>query len=284
MMRLPLQDLPPAMRALDDKAWLALMLRSLEGPEVEGVRFPAFPAAEVQRRFVGADGAATLQEAFRFYALLKSRAALLGRPLAPGGSLLDFGCGWGRFLRFFWKDVGAAGLHGCDVWPEAIELCRSLGVPGNLDRLYHWGRLPYADASMDVAMSYSVFTHLPDRPHRHWVAEIARVMKPGGIFALTLEPRRFLDFVEALPEGATGWEATLRRHAGDVPALRARFDAGDVAFLPSGEAGDFDSTLYGDAAVPLGFIERHWSEWFIIREYLDDPAQFFQAVLVVQRK
>jgi SAM-dependent methyltransferase len=277
-------DLPPAIRALDDRAWLDLLLRSLDQREVSGATFPAFPDAETQRRFVGADGASTLHEAFAFYTLLKDRAAALGRPIGDGSAFLDFGCGWGRFLRFFWKDVGAAALHGCDVWPQAIELCRSLGVPGNLDRLYHWGRLPYADASMDVVMSYSVFTHLPERPHRHWVAEIARVLRPGGLFALTLEPRRFLDFVEALPEGATGWEADLRRHAPRIPALRAQYDAGGIAFLPSGGAGDFDGTLYGDAAVPLSFIERHWSDWFAIRDHIDDPARFFQAVLVVQRK
>jgi SAM-dependent methyltransferase len=282
-MPLPDHDLPAAIRALDDQAWLGLLLRSLDGPEVDGLRFPGFPPAATQRRFVGADGPATLQEAFRFYTLVKARAAALGVTLAPGKALLDFGCGWGRFLRFFWKDVGAAGLHGCDAWPEAIALCRSLGVPGNLDRLYHWGRLPYADASMDLALAYSVFTHLPEAPHRHWVAEIARVMKPGGVFVLTLEPRRFLDFVAALPADASGWEAQLRRHAEAVPALRARFDAGGIAFLPSGGAGDFDSTLYGDAAVPRAFIEQHWSRWFAIRDYLDDPGRFFQAVLVVQR-
>ncbi len=277
-------DLPPAILALDDQGWLSLLVRSLASRQVEGVTFPAFPDAETQRRFVGADGVATLREAFAFYSLMKDRAAALGRPLSPGQGLLDFGCGWGRFLRFFWKDVGAAGLHGCDVWPEAIELCRQLGVPGNLDRLYHWGKLPYADASLDSAMSYSVFTHLPVGPHLHWVAEIARVLKPGGVFVLTLEPPRFLDFIAAIPPGATGWEAQLRRHAGDVPGLRARCAAGEIAFLPSGEAGDFASSLYGDAVVPLRFIERHWSEWFTIVEYLDDPARFFQAVLVVQRR
>ncbi len=281
---MPDHDLPPAIRALDDRAWLDLLLKSLVSRDVAGATFPAFPDAETQRRFVGADGPSTLHEAFSFYTLLKDRAAALGQPLSDGRAFLDFGCGWGRFLRFFWKDVGAEALHGCDVWPQAIDLCRDLGVPGNLDRLYHWGRLPYADASMDMVMSYSVFTHLPEAPHRHWVAEIARVLRPGGIFALTLEPRRFLDFVEALPEGATGWEGDLRRHAARIPALRGQFDAGDIAFLPSGAEGDFASALYGDAAVPLAFIERHWSDWFTIRDYVDDPGRFFQAVLVVQRK
>lgn len=278
------RDLPPAIRALDDRAWLDLLLKSVVSRDVAGTSFPGFPDADTQRSFVGADGAATLHEAFSFYTHLKNRTAALGKPLAHGTNFLDFGCGWGRFLRFFWKDVGADALHGCDIWPPVIDLCRELGLPGNLDRLYHWGRLPYPDASMDIVMSYSVFTHLPEKPHRHWMAEIARVMRPGGVFVLTLEPRRFLDFVEALPEGATGWEADLRRHLPQIPLLRQRYEQGEIAFMPSGGTGDFGSAVYGDAVVPPAFIQRHWSEWFTIREYLDDPAQFFQAVMVAQRK
>jgi hypothetical protein len=41
----------------------------------------------------------------------------------------------------------------CDIGEEAVGLCRELGVPGHIDRLYHYGRLPYADASMDLAIA-----------------------------------------------------------------------------------------------------------------------------------
>ena len=280
-----LDELPAEMTALDDAGWLQLLLRSIDQREIDGVRFPGFPEGAVQRRYVGGENATTLHEAARFYSLVKSRALSLGMPLVPGRTMMDFGCGWGRFLRFFWRDVRASGLYGCDISTEALDLCRALGVPGNLDRVYPGGRLPYASGSMNAAMAYSVFTHLPEDPHMHWVAEIARVLAPGAVFALTLEPRRFLDFVAGIDaEDTNEWHAQLRPHAADIPRLKAEFDDGRIAFLPTGQAAEFSSANYGDCAVPLGFVERHWSEWFHIREYQDNPSQFFQAVLVVQRK
>jgi SAM-dependent methyltransferase len=277
-------DLTPAMIALDDAAWLKLLMRSIDEPEIDGVKFPAFPKGDIQRRYVGTEYADTLLEASRFHALVKTRAHSLGIALTRGHDVLDFGCGWGRFMRLFWRDVGARGLHGCDVGEEAVALCRELGVPGTIDRLYHNGRLPYADASMHVAIAFSVFTHLPEKPHLHWLKEIARVMRPGGVFALTIEPRRFLDHVANLPaEDDSGWAKQLRPFGPQVPALKAKFDSGEIAFLSTGVSGDFSSEFYGDAAVPLDYIERHWSKWFDIREYIDDTARFFQAALVVQR-
>jgi ubiquinone/menaquinone biosynthesis C-methylase UbiE len=278
-------DLTPAMIALDDEAWLNLLIRSIDQREIDGVRFPAFPGADIQRRYVGTDYADTLREAARFHALVKPRAYSLGMALTHGHKMLDFGCGWGRFMRYFWRDVGRRGLYGCDVGEEAVALCRELDVPGTVDRLYHFGRLPYADGSMDLAIAYSVFTHLPEKPHRHWLAEIARVLRPGGVFALTLEPRRFLDHVANIPtDTKDGWARQLLPFGPQVPELKRRFDSGEIAFLPTGVSGDFSSEFYGDAAVPLGYVERHWSEWFVVREYVDDPTRFFQAVLVVQRK
>lgn len=270
-------DDPPPM---DDARWQALLLGSVAARQLESLTFPAFPPEELQRRFVGSAGEAALREAFAYVAHVK-RA---GVRVARGTRLLDFGCGWGRFLRVWWKDVGAAGLFGCDIHAPAIALCRQLGVPGNLDRLYQWGRLPYADASMDVVSAYSVFTHLSERAHRHWLAEIARVLRPGGVFALTLEPPRFLDYVAGLGEADDGaWQSSLRRFAGDVPAMKALVSRGGIAFLPTGTGEDFTPDAYGDAVVPRDYVEREWAGWFKLRDWLDDPARFFQAVVVAER-
>lgn len=269
----------------EDSAWYALLLRSIDQPEIGGMRFPGFPPAELQRRFVGADGATTMREAFRFHSHVKAVCAGLGRPIGRGMRLLDFGCGWGRFLRIWWKDVGAEGLFGCDIHAPAVALCRELGLPGRLDVITHGGALPHADATMDVVMAYSVFTHLSERAHRHWLAEIARVLRPGGILALTLEPPRFLDYVAGLDAEEQGaWQAALRRFQSDIPALRERIAAGDIAFLPTGAGIDFAPEHYGDAVVPRAFAEREWAPHFRIMEWLDDPARFFQAVVIAQRQ
>lgn len=172
---------------MDDQQWLELLVRSVKEREIYGLKFPGFPDAVTQSNFVGSADEATLREAFAFYCLVKRYSAALGMALSENRRFLDFGMGWGRFLRFFWKDVGAPNLFGCDVDPEIIQWARELGVPGNLDRLYASGRLPYPDNFFDGGMAYSVFTHLPQSAHRHWLAELSRVMKPGAVFSFTVE-------------------------------------------------------------------------------------------------
>ena len=179
-------------RHLTDSQWLELLIASTKSENVQGLRFPRYPDLTVQALFVGSSNEHALQEAFRFYDFFKAEAEKAGSPLRASASILDFGTGWGRFLRFFWKDVKESGLHGVDVDPVIIESCRSLGVPGELRQIAPLGPLPYGDASMDVILAYSVFTHLPEHVHRHWMGEFKRVVRPGGIVALMIEPRRFL--------------------------------------------------------------------------------------------
>lgn len=108
--------------------------------------------------------------------------------------------------------------------------------------------------------------------------------RPGALVALTLEPRRFLDFIESIPAKAeSAWHQGLRRFAPQIPELRARFDRGELAYLPTGGGDELDASHYGDTVVPLSFIEANWGPEFKVYDYIDDPSRFWQAVLIVQR-
>jgi hypothetical protein len=277
-------ELPINLRNLDDREWFQLLVRSIGSRDVEGVRFPGFPDPGLQSAFVGSANEAALGEAFNFYILAKGYADALGMPLGAGRRFLDFGMGWGRFLRLFWKDVGAASLYGCDIDPNIVDIARDLGVPGNLDRLYHFGKLPHPDGFLHGGIAYSVFTHLPEAVHLHWRRELARVMQPGAVFSMTLEPRRFIDFIETLPEDtASTWHQSLRRFAQHVSAYREGYDRGEFVYMSTG-GGDFRAAdVYGDAVVPSSYIELHWAPEFAVRAYIDDANAFSQAVVVLQR-
>jgi ubiquinone/menaquinone biosynthesis C-methylase UbiE len=196
---------------------------------------------------------------------------------------LDFGCGWGRFLRFFWKDIDDNRLFGCDVNSAILDVCQKTEVPGNLSLISPEGRLPYRDHYFDVIIAYSVFTHLPERLNLHWMRELARVARPGCIFCLTLEPRRFIDFIAGIPsETESEWYRLLSRYADRVASLYEKYDSGEIAYLAT--YGEDIGKTFGDAVVPLSFIKREWSDFFHMRAYVDDPNQFWQAALVLQRK
>jgi SAM-dependent methyltransferase len=277
-----MEEFESRLSRLDDGAWFNLLSLSPRLRTVGGIEFPGFPPDELQLDFVGSSGIQALAEAFVFYRFMKQRAASLGRPIVAATRLLDFGCGWGRFLRFFWKDVGAANLYGCDVDQRIVDVCRSLGVPGRIDLLDARGSLPYPDSHFDAILAYSVFTHLPEGSHLRWLHELARVSRPGCVVCLTVEPRRFLDFVAAVPpDSESDWHVRLSAFASSAADLGARYDRGELVFLPTNPGHE---DIYGDAIVPPQFIERHWSHAFDVKEYLDDLWKFRQAVVVLQRR
>jgi len=275
--------LPEHIRNLSDDAWLDLLIKSISVRNIDNIEFPGFPPPDLQVQFVGSDYEQTLREASVFYTFVKSQAQSLEMPLRRNSRFLDFGCGWGRFLRFFWKDINENMLFGCDVNSVILDVCRETHVPGNLAHISPEGRLPYRDKYFDFVIAYSVFTHLPERMNLHWIREIARVSKPGCIFCLTLEPRRFIDFITSIPPDTDSeWYRLLSQYADRSDKLYQQYDAGEIAYLPT--YGEDVGRNFGDAVVPLSFIEREWSPFFSIRTYIDDPTRFWQAALVLQRK
>src|SRR5262245_41067579 len=102
---------------VSDEEWLQIMIGSVAGSRARGVRLPGFPPDELQRTFVGSAGEQAIREGFAFYRIVNDYAAQLNRPLRASSRVLDFGCGWGRILRLFLKDVKSKNLCGIDVDP-----------------------------------------------------------------------------------------------------------------------------------------------------------------------
>jgi SAM-dependent methyltransferase len=131
--------------------------------------------------------------------------------LQPQHRVLDIGCGTGRAAEgLLGVLAGEGGYLGFDVSKSAIRYCRRryAGQPrfafehldvrhpdynprGALDELAVV--FPAQDADFDRALAASVFTHLRMPAVRRYLAETARVLRPGGRFAFTayvLEPGR----------------------------------------------------------------------------------------------
>jgi SAM-dependent methyltransferase len=229
--------LPLSLKQMTDHEWLSALKQSVSNRLINGVLFPAFPPTELRERFVGSSYGIALDEAATFYQLVRGYAAALGAPVEAGTVALDFGTEWGRFLRFLWRDVDEDKLFGVDVRPEMIELCRDSGVPGTQYLVQPLGSLPIGDGTVSLILAYSVFTHLPEPVHQHWLQELHRVAKPGCVFALTVGPPRFIEFcVQVDDDDPSLWCRTLKKHVGDGREIRACIDRGEYVFLPTGGA------------------------------------------------
>jgi SAM-dependent methyltransferase len=110
-------------------------------------------------------------------------------PLSEGNTpprVLDWGAGFGqltyllggRYCNVSSFDVGEPG-----EFPLAIEPSRTIR------RSDHPSRLPYADASFDAVVSCGVLEHVED--HDASLAEIRRVLRPGGLLLIYNLPQRW---------------------------------------------------------------------------------------------
>jgi SAM-dependent methyltransferase len=272
---------------MDDEQFLMLILSSIEHPVIDGIRMPGFPTDQVQRTFVGSAKETALREGFTFYRCVKQYCRSLGAPIGGKTRILDFGCGWGRMARFFFKDVDCENILGVDVAPDMIAFCRAemtCGEYRQIDPLPPLGFLE--DRSLDVVFAYSVFTHLAEATARAWVAEFARVLRPGGIFLATTQRRSFLDFCESLrgkgDSRENPWCRSLARSFLPVAKAKEEYDSGKFLFS---DGGGFygDNPHYGEALIPKSYIEREYSRYLILRDFLDDPARLPQALFVMQK-
>lgn len=95
--------------------------------------------------------------------------------------MLDWGCGCARILRHF-VQTGHDNVYGCDIDPLNVWWVRE-SLPGCGQRVINCAvdpPLPYESSSFDVIYGHSVFTHLGPAEEHAWLAELHRILKPGG--------------------------------------------------------------------------------------------------------
>ncbi|NKX43921.1 methyltransferase domain-containing protein [Roseicyclus persicicus] len=149
-----------------------------------------------------------------------------------GLSVLDIGCGAGGIDLCLVRDHGAGHVTGIDVEDGVLERARTLVAAAGLDRriglVRVWpGPLPFPPGCFDVVFSKDSIVHIPDKAAL--MAEVARVLKPGG---------RFL---------ASDW---LIGHDGPPsPEMRAYMDAEALDF------GMASPARYRAAAEAAGLVE-----------------------------
>jgi SAM-dependent methyltransferase len=123
--------------------------------------------------------------------------------LEPGDRVLDVGCGVGRMAMPLTGYLEGGSYAGFDVGRGMVRWCRrAIGsrwpnfefewAPVHNGKYNPFGdvaatefRFPYDDAEFDFAFATSLFTHLLRDEARHYLAETARVLRPGGSCLLT---------------------------------------------------------------------------------------------------
>lgn len=100
--------------------------------------------------------------------------------------VLDVGCGIGGAARYLASKNGHR-VTGIDLTPEYISVARALTMQVGLHKTLDFETgsalaMPFENASFDAVMALHVAMNIPDRASLY--AEIARVVKPGGILGI----------------------------------------------------------------------------------------------------
>lgn len=129
--------------------------------------------------------------------------------ITPGMRVLDAGCGFGGTLACLEERLPGLDLVGLNIDPRQLRRAAGLAAarPGRPPAFVTADAcaLPFADASFDRVLAVECIFHFPSRAA--FLAEVRRVLKPGGVLVLS-------DFVPAAiwlgPAWMLRWRAIER--------------------------------------------------------------------------
>jgi ubiquinone/menaquinone biosynthesis C-methylase UbiE len=166
--------------------------------------------------------------------------------LKPGESLLDVGCGTGGVTIPAKQRLGSSGtVAGIDPSPEMIAVARQKAHRKGLEIDFRMGvieTLPFPDASFDVVTASLMLHHLPKPLQIKGLAEIFRVLKPGGRLLIA-------DMIRSQNSSSVRSLLTLILHH----RRGSQFEAAELLNLLK-EAGFQDAVLLDQRFIVIGFV------------------------------
>jgi SAM-dependent methyltransferase len=209
-----------------------------------------------------------------------------------GASVLDHCCGDGYIasLAFPGRRLAA----GVDLEARYVAAARARGNYQRVECADAARRMPFADGAFDVVLDNSAIEHIPDLDGV--LAEIVRVLRPGGRLHFNVLNTRFFDwwplsaasrdhYRELQPfyhaHDEAGWTAALGRHGFGAVRFRDYFPRVTAEIF-----ADYDyrySAFYlrkrpspgplAAALAPRGPLVRRWARRFGALEWAAAPGQ-----------
>lgn len=135
------------------------------------------------------------------------------------GRVLEVGCGTGFLILNLWLAGFVEEPHACDISPGMLAVCaesaRRVGCDLQL-RVADAERLPYEDGEFELVVGHAILHHIPEPSTA--LAEIHRVLRPGGAVLILGEPSRLGDRMARAAGRVTS--KAVRTAARFIPPLR----------------------------------------------------------------
>ena len=188
---------------------------------------------------------------------------------------LDIGCASGRVLRHIALERPTCQTIGCDINRLHVEWCNT-NLPANcmVFQNHSLPSLPLEDNSLDMVSAFSVFTHI-EALETAWLAEIRRVLKPGGLAWLTVHTEHTLT---CMNEDWPLWRPTMEHPLAAKVLDDKRWFKGDRLVLRWHADRSYSSNVFYKS-------EYLTSRWSRILELVELKRCFpnFQDVLLMRK-
>jgi SAM-dependent methyltransferase len=204
-------------------------------------------------------------------------------PDRPRPRILDFGCGCGRLTRFLNALADRCEIHAADANGRHAEWCAE-NLPG-VQTVHNAPSppLPYAEATFDLVYTVSVLTHLDAAAGARWLAELERVLAPGGVLVATTHGPVALEIIRDSPTHQEMFALTASEAQGILDGFAER----PFAFRPYGRAAVEAANAgpgYGNSFMHPRYIEREWTRGRLeLLRLLPGGLRGWQDLVVLRR-
>lgn len=255
----PLPEVLAVLRklSLEDFGLLLISMPNDTYPHLSKV-LPHMAPEDVQLGMTGESGVKLFAQTAAFARVVETAIARHTNRTIRGATILDLGVGYGRNIRSMLYFTDPDKLWGLDPWPQALEHSTKAGVPGHLVLSEPIPvDLPVDGTRFDLAISFSVFTHLSEEAATAALKAVRKVIKSDGLYILTIRPIEFWNL--------TGGAFTPEQ------AKQAKEDHNSkgFAFLPA----EWSDGSYGDTSINLKFFNREGWEMLEYDTSTLDPYQ-----------